>query len=227
MLHELDLESQGKRYWRKAKAIVHATSMDPRRTSRLNTLNSLGWQAAFRRWTAELATDAVVWMTIAIHTLATLFVFLHHALQKEEQTASKVPQGAPRYWQKRLVPVFEFGAMHALLLQMAILPIVMCSNLLTALRRTPLGVLLPLASSTAFHQHLGAVMAIHEPNRKGVKHMLRTKIPCTCCAYSMLATCARGWNLDAPSVCFAGPLTYCRSAFFPTNIYKPRRSSVH
>lgn len=158
MLHELDLESQGKRYWRKAKAIVHATSMDPRRTSRLNTLNSLGWQAAFRRWTAELATDAVLWMTIAIHTLATLFVFLHHALLKEEQTASKVPQGAPRYWQKRLVPVFEFGAMHALLLQMAILPIVMCSNLLTALRRTPLGVLLPLASSTAFHQHLGAVM---------------------------------------------------------------------
>ena len=65
-----------------------------------------------------------------------------------------VSQDAPNYWLKRLMPPFEFGLMHALLLQMALLPLTMCKTLLAGLSsRFPHA--LPFEHMTQFHIHVG------------------------------------------------------------------------
>ena len=69
------------------------------------------------------------------HAMATMVVWSHFFLVKYRATA-KVPRGANLYWWKRLTPPFEFGAMHAILFQMALLPLTMARQSVAALSTT-------------------------------------------------------------------------------------------
>ena len=72
------------------------------------------------------------------HAMATMVVWSHFFFIKYRATA-KVPRGANLYWWKRLTPPFEFGAMHAILFQMALLPLTMARQSVAALSTTSFG----------------------------------------------------------------------------------------
>ena len=57
------------------------------------------------------------------HAMATMVVWAHFFYSKYRKQETGVPDGANLYWWKRLVPPLEFGAMHAILFQMALLPL--------------------------------------------------------------------------------------------------------
>jgi hypothetical protein len=44
-----------------------------------------------------------------IHFASTLIIWFHFGLIKWEQQKESVPEGAPRYWWKRVAPSLEFG----------------------------------------------------------------------------------------------------------------------
>ena len=69
-----------------------------------------------------------------------------------------MPEGANRYWLKRIVPSLEFGSMHAILLQMALIPLTMCRFSIAALSESILNRFLPLNRSLRMHIHLGYTM---------------------------------------------------------------------
>jgi predicted ferric reductase len=65
---------------------------------------------------------------------------------------------ANMYWWKRVVPPVEFGAMHAILLQMALLPLTMSRHLIAVLSDTFLAKVFPFQRVVAMHIHLGYTM---------------------------------------------------------------------
>jgi len=92
-----------------------------------------------------------------LHLVATLATWLHFFFIKF-QAQLGVPVGANLYWWKRLVPPLEFGAMHAILLQMAFLPLTMARHTNALLSETFLAKLVPFQRMTAMHIHLGYTM---------------------------------------------------------------------
>ena len=55
----------------------------------------------------------------------------HFGYIKFHQQKEKVPMEAPRYWWKVIVPTIEFGAMHTILFQLAVIPLTMCRLTIT------------------------------------------------------------------------------------------------
>ena len=103
-------------------------------------------------------TRKMLFLAVA-HALGTMVVWAHFFLIKYRVQAKKVPRGANLYWWKRLTPPFEFGAMHAILFQMALLPLTMARQSVAALSQTYFGKrFLPLHKVVAMHVHLGYVM---------------------------------------------------------------------
>lgn len=93
------------------------------------------------------------------HFIATMVVWSHFAILKFEKQTSIVPEGAPRYWWKILAPSAEFGTMHAILFQMALLPLTMSRYTIAQLATsTGLSKFIPLNRMLAIHKHLGYVM---------------------------------------------------------------------
>lgn len=82
----------------------------------------------------------------------------HFALTKFTEQENKVPAGAPRYWWKRLAPPLEFGSMHAILFQMALIPLTMARYSISALSGSILDHFLPLNRAVRIHIHLGYTM---------------------------------------------------------------------
>jgi hypothetical protein len=82
-------------------------------------------------------------------------VWFHFGYIKFRAVEAIVPNGANLYWWKRLVPPLEFGAMHAILLQMALLPLTMCRYTLTkASENSTLASIIPFKRMTRMHIHL-------------------------------------------------------------------------
>jgi predicted ferric reductase len=79
---------------------------------------------------------------------------------KFEQQSAAVPEAAPRYWWKVLVPSLEFGSMHAILFQMALLPITMSRFSISALSESFIDRIVPLNRTLRMHIHLGYTMII-------------------------------------------------------------------
>ena len=103
-------------------------------------------------------TRKMLFLAVA-HALGTMVVWAHFFLIKYRAQAKKVPRGANLYWWKRLTPPFEFGAMHAILFQMALLPLTMARQSVAALSQTYFGKkFLPPHKVVAMHVHLGYVM---------------------------------------------------------------------
>lgn len=93
-----------------------------------------------------------------VHFIATLVVWGHFAMQKFDEQSSKVPLGANRYWWKVMVPTFEFGAMHAILFQMALIPLTMCRSTISSLSETAISRFVPMNRMLRIHIHLGFIM---------------------------------------------------------------------
>ena len=79
---------------------------------------------------------------------------------KFEAQAAKVPEGANRYWWKRLAPPLEFGSMHAILFQLALIPLTMSRFSIASLTDTYLDKIFPLNRVLRMHIHLGYTMII-------------------------------------------------------------------
>ena len=77
--------------------------------------------------------------------------------QEQEQ---KVPEGAPYFWLKRIAPPLEFGSMHAILFQMALIPMTMSRFSIAALSESILNRFVPLNRAVRIHIHLGYTMVL-------------------------------------------------------------------
>jgi nitric oxide reductase large subunit len=93
-----------------------------------------------------------------LHFVATMITWVHFALIKWEEQKASVPDGAPFYWWKRIAPPLEFGSMHAILLQMALIPLTMSRYSISALSESVLDRYVPLNRMVRIHIHLGYVM---------------------------------------------------------------------
>lgn len=114
----------------------------------------------FFRWIVYIYAQRKLNIFFCIHFVSTVVVWMHFALIKFEQQAEKVPVGAHRYWLKLLVPPIEFGTMHAILLQMALIPITMCRCSISGLADSVVNKIIPLNRALAMHIHLGYTMII-------------------------------------------------------------------
>lgn len=84
----------------------------------------------------------------------------HFFLIKFDQKAAAVPEGAPRYWWKRVVPPLEFGTMHAILFQMALIPLTMSRYSIASLSDSVFHKFIPLNRAIRMHIHLGYTICI-------------------------------------------------------------------
>lgn len=109
--------------------------------------------------TSYLFSERKTIFFFALHLVATMVAWQHFAYFKFKEQEAKVPETANMYWWKRLVPALEFGAMHAILLQMALLPLTMARHSILQLSETWLCKVIPFQRMTAMHIHLGYTMA--------------------------------------------------------------------
>ena len=75
-----------------------------------------------------------------------------------EQQEGTVPDDASRYSAKRIVPPFLFGSKHAILFQMALIPLTMSRYTIASLSTSKLNYYLPLNKSLHIHIYLGYTM---------------------------------------------------------------------
>lgn len=88
-------------------------------------------------------------------------MYQHFFLKKWEQQKEAVPAGAPNFWLKRVVPPVEFGLMHAILLQLTLIPLTMSKALISRLAAVPLfGGGFPFARVLNLHVQLGYTFCI-------------------------------------------------------------------
>ena len=84
---------------------------------------------------------------------------MHFGLIKFHIQQEVVPINANRYWWKILVPTFEFGTMHAILLQLALIPLTMCHLTISNLQKYRLiKHFIPFQSVLRYHISLGYVI---------------------------------------------------------------------
>jgi predicted ferric reductase len=82
----------------------------------------------------------------------------HFFLTKWQEQEVAVPAAAPHRMLKRLVPSLEFGAMHAILFQMALIPLSMSRFSIAALSESIVDRFVPLNRAVRIHIHLGYTM---------------------------------------------------------------------
>ncbi|KNC84175.1 hypothetical protein SARC_03597 [Sphaeroforma arctica JP610] len=114
----------------------------------------------FTRLMYNLRVNGRLWTWILLHAIATLSVFFMFFIEKWRFLDDTLPTTAPNYWPKKLIPCFEFGAMHSLLFQMSLLPISMCKYFITVLRSTRFKRLIPFDYFVRAHIYLGYQMGI-------------------------------------------------------------------
>ncbi len=108
---------------------------------------------------SRILTEKRILLFFLMHFIATMTVWGHFFYIKYNVQEGKVPEGANRYWWKRLIPPLEFGAMHAILFQMGLLPLTMARFTTTTLAKSFVNRLfIPLNRITAMHIHLGYTM---------------------------------------------------------------------
>ena len=93
-----------------------------------------------------------------LHFVATMAIWVHFGLIKWDEQRATVPDGAPNYWWKRIAPPLEFGSMHAILFQMALLPLTMSRFSIAALSDSLVDRFIPMNRMLRIHIHLGYTM---------------------------------------------------------------------
>lgn len=110
------------------------------------------------RITMVLYSERKLLVFVLLHFVATMVIWGHFALTKFQEQEGKVPPEANRYWWKRMTPTLEFGAMHAILFQMALLPLTVSRLSIAAASSTIFDRLIPFNRMMRLHIHLGYTM---------------------------------------------------------------------
>ena len=95
-----------------------------------------------------------LFIIIMFHLVATLVIWSHFFLIKFQELENNVTAGAPYYWSKRIIPPLEFGSMHAILFQMALLPLTMSRYTISSLSNSKLDRFFPLNKMLRMHIHV-------------------------------------------------------------------------
>lgn len=134
----------------------------------------------------RLLTEGSSVFVLTLHVLSTLIVWQHFSLNKLDVQRPRytygpggvkyddwggVPRGgdgcpagtdcpkANRYWARVLTPTLEFGLMHAIMLQMSVLPLTMCHHTLESLADTILQRFVPLHRVQRLHIFIGTFVS--------------------------------------------------------------------
>ena len=97
-----------------------------------------------------------LFIIILFHLIATLVIWQHFFLIKFQELEQSVPIGAPYYWAKRIIPPLEFGSMHAILFQMALIPLTMSRYTISSLSNSKVDRFFPLNKTLRMHIHVSA-----------------------------------------------------------------------
>ncbi|CAJ1964502.1 unnamed protein product [Cylindrotheca closterium] len=114
--------------------------------------------SAFLRSATYLYAERKLLVFFLVHFVCTLVIWAHFALRKLDAQLANVPEAANRYWWKIVAPPLEFGSMHAILFQMALLPLTMARFSIASLCDSSLNSILPLNRTLRMHIHLGYTM---------------------------------------------------------------------
>ena len=123
-----------------------------------NSINSLKkkiFQAA-----ANIYSERKTFIVIAIHFFLTLVIWGHFSIIKFRFQDGNVPETAPRYNLLIYTPTVMFGSKHAILFQMALLPLTMSRLTISMLGNTPVSKFLPLNRMLNIHIHFGYTMVL-------------------------------------------------------------------
>jgi hypothetical protein len=112
----------------------------------------------------------VMYAQLLAHTMASLCIWIHFGLIKWQQldatTTTTSSTSSSSGW-KQVVATIEFGVMHVILFQMAILPLTMCRYCIAALGgsnnnsiSTILNRFIPMNRMLYIHIHLGSCMIV-------------------------------------------------------------------
>uniref|UniRef100_A0A7S3PTV5 FAD-binding FR-type domain-containing protein n=1 Tax=Chaetoceros debilis TaxID=122233 RepID=A0A7S3PTV5_9STRA len=116
------------------------------------------------RQVGRIYADRKVVLLASFHVVASVVVFVHFALTKVQSQQEKISPDASFYSAKIGVPAFEFGTMHVILFQLAVLPLTMCRLLITNAACSSnrfLSSYIPFGAMTKFHIAIGyAVMVL-------------------------------------------------------------------
>ncbi|GFH55403.1 hypothetical protein CTEN210_11879 [Chaetoceros tenuissimus] len=123
-----------------------------------STIKALNPGPIFRT-VVGLYADRKFLLLVSFHVVATLICYAHFGLLKFQSQSSKVPEAAPFYTWKIGVPTFEFGTMHAILYQLAILPLTMCRLLIANFSETFVSKIIPFDEMTRCHIGIGYTFA--------------------------------------------------------------------
>ena len=144
-----------------AQAVLLRRSLN-RQMTELAKEQSAGDTSGLSAFIASFALKYNVRLFRMVHFLITIVVWQHFFQNKFHQQMAAVPTGpqgdgtgVPNYWWKRLVPPIEFGLMHQILFQLALIPITMSRRLLALLSTEGLGDMLPFQDMVKFHIQVG------------------------------------------------------------------------
>jgi predicted ferric reductase len=112
------------------------------------------------RFAVNFYAERKLFVFFWIHFVATMIIWAHFALIKFERQKDAVPELAPNYWWKIIAPSLEFGSMHAILFQMALIPLTMARFSIAALSESLLDRFIPLNKAVRIHIHLGYTMVV-------------------------------------------------------------------
>ena len=99
-------------------------------------------------------------LTMILHVVLTITIWMHFSIIKFRTQEGNVPFEANRYLWKVYTPTLEFGSMHSILFQMALLPLTMSRLSISKLSTTDglLARLIPFNRAMEFHTFLGYLM---------------------------------------------------------------------
>jgi predicted ferric reductase len=112
----------------------------------------------FFRFVTNIYTERKLFLFLWIHIVCTAVIWVHYGLVKYESETDSIQEDTSRYWLKRFVPPFIFGSKHAILYQMALIPLTMCRFSIAALSQTSVNRIVPLSRAQCVHIFMGNIL---------------------------------------------------------------------
>lgn len=110
------------------------------------------------KFISKVSANRQLILTVIVHLTVTVLVWQHFFFKKYTSKLDTIPRAANRYWWKVLTPSFEFGVMHVILFQMALLPLTMSRYLVTQLSETWVKRYFPFGYLMEYHFIMGYIM---------------------------------------------------------------------
>ena len=113
----------------------------------------------FRRVISIYAERKLV-VILLVHFMMTMIVWTHYALVKWSMLERTLDEDSFAYWWKRATPPVLFGSKHAILLQLALIPITMSRYSIASLSDSFVDRFIPLNRAARIHMQLGYTMVL-------------------------------------------------------------------